>query len=45
VLGWRAVRARLPAGWFALAIFGIIGNLGVIAISAAFVIGEVTNPH
>lgn len=45
VLAWRAVRARLPAGWFALGLFGVIGNLGVIAIAAAFVIGEVTKPH
>ena len=43
--GWRAIRGGARDGIAAIAWIGLIGDVGVFAISLLFALGELVNPH
>jgi hypothetical protein len=45
LLGWHAIRSRLPSNWFVVAVLGIVVNVGVIALALLFLAGEAVGPH
>jgi len=44
-MAWRAVAASLGAGWTALGLIGLLGNVAIIVMSVAYIAGKFTGTH